>query len=204
MLYLNKERVHDNFISNLGDIDSFTKMAQKIGKGTVKTPFIEFGGEIVGEAQVTWTINEPITQVLVLRAALESAGLVYRLDDIGLGRFISFVGRGFISRPGLFDAEHRARLANHPDVYDALEARRASIESTENLIRETEARQWLLTVSEGASVCAAVLDDQWLKPGFHHWTAPLTPEYRHEIFGLFRQFESGIPILATVYVGVKW
>ena len=206
-LYLDKERVHDNFISHLGEIVSFTKTTKKEGGGKVKPAIVEIGLNIGKETQVNWTLNYPITQALVLRTALKSVGSLHGLDGIGSGRFISFVGRAHISRPGILDAEHQAGLVEYPGVYDALEARRASIEDCEKLIRGTETptrRQWLLTVSEGASVCAAVLDEQSLGRNFHDWIPPRDTDHRHEIFGLFRQHDSGIPILATVYVQVKF
>jgi hypothetical protein len=206
-LYLDKERVHDYFINHLGEIVSFTRTHKKEGGGKAKPPFVEIGLDIGTETQIIWTLDQPITQALVFRSALKSAGSLHGLDGIGPGRFISFVGRAHISRPGMLDAEHQAGLVEYPGVYDALEARRASIEDTEKLIRGTEAprrRQWLLTVSEGASVCAAVLDEQSLGRSFYDWIAPRDTDHYHEIFGLFRQNESGIPILATIYVQVKW
>jgi hypothetical protein len=203
-LYLNETRVHANFIGNLGEIASFAKRATRIGKGTVNVPVIEIGGEKGTEVEVTYTLNEPITQVLVLRDALESAGSLYGLDDAGAGRFVRFTGSGLISRPGIFDDLHRMELAEHPHVYDVLEARRAAIEGTSALTSKTGgSRQWLLTVSAGTSVCAAVLDDQWLRADFFDWFPPGSPGNRHELFGLFRQHESGIPILATAHLGVK-
>src|SRR5579859_1578697 len=91
-LYLNEIRVREGFIGQLGAIESFTRTASKEVKGEV--PIVKIGGALSSESDVTWTLSDPITQVLVLRAALESEGRLYSLDDAAPGRYISFAGTG--------------------------------------------------------------------------------------------------------------
>jgi hypothetical protein len=202
-LYLNETRVRENFIGQLGAIESFTRAATKDGR--IDAPVIKIGAGIGSEAGVTWTLSDPVTQALVLRAALESQGLLYGLDGAQPGRYITFVGTGLVSRPNMFEDLHRAGLQGHPGLYEKLEAERAKQESIVRMTQGPEKSLWLLTVSEGVSVCAAVLDDSWLRPVFSHWMNPSYAVSRWEIFALCRLlYETGVPMLATLYVGVKW
>ena len=73
------------------------------------------------------------------------------------------------------------------------------------MTEDPEKSCWLLTVSQGASVCAAILDQRWLRPVFGHWMNPGYAVSRWEVFGICRLLhETGIPMLATMYVGVNW
>jgi hypothetical protein len=200
MLYLNKTRVHDNFNSNVGEIESFTRTAAQEIKG--QTPVVQVGAGLSREGSVTWTLKDPITQALVLRDTLKSNGSLHGLDSAGPGRYITFAGEGIISRPGLFDAMHREALREHPGLYDSLEAERTTRDELISVTEPPGRLHHLLTVSDGPSVCAAILDEQWLQPTWPDW---IGRDYRYEILGLFRRdHEPGIPMLATLYVGVKW
>jgi len=200
MLYLNETRVHDNFNSNVGEIESFTRTAAQKMEG--ETPVIKVGGGLSREGSVTWTIKDPITQLLVLREALKSTGFLHDLNGVGSGRYIAFTGDGIISRPGLFDVMHRKALREHPGLYDSLDAERTRREELISVSEPPGRSHYLLTVSDGVSVCAAILDGQWLKPTWPDW---IGRDYRHEVLGLFRRnHEPGIPMLATLHVSVKW
>jgi hypothetical protein len=201
-LYLNQTRVRESFIGQLGAIESFTRNATKELKG--ETPVVKIGGGLASGADVTWTLGDPITQVLVLRAALESEEALCGLDDAAPGRYIRFTGAGCVSRPGMFDDMHQERLREHldPDLYKALEAERAT---EENILRMTEGQdrpQWLLTVSEGPSVCASIIDARALTSALRHW---MSPDSRWDIFALFnRRHETGVPLWVTLHVGVDF
>jgi hypothetical protein len=202
-LYLNETRVHENFIGQLGAIESFTRSATK--EGSAEAPVIKIGAGLSSESGVTWTLSDPISQVLVLRAALESQQRLYGPDDAEPGRYISFTGTGLVSRPGIFDGEHREGLQQYPGLYDALEGERAKQESVAQMVEGPEMFLWLLTVSEGASMCAAFLDKRLLRPVFSHWMNPGYGASRWETFGLCRRVhETGVPMLAMLYLGVKW
>jgi hypothetical protein len=202
-LYLNETRVRESFIGQLGAIESFTRAATK--EGTVEAPVIKIGASASSEAGVTWTLSDPITQVLILRAALESKGLLYGVDGASPGRYINCVGTGLVSRPGMFEELHRFRLQDHAGLYEALEAERAKQESIVRMIEGPEKPLWLLTVSKGSSVCAAILDDRWLRPVFSHWMNPDYAISRWEILALCRRIhETEVPMLSTLYVGVTW
>src|SRR5947207_2447679 len=86
-LYLNQTRVRESFIGQLGAIETFTRAATK--EGSAETPIVKLSAGISSEAGVTWTLSDPITQVLVLRAALESQGALYDPGDAGPGRYIN-------------------------------------------------------------------------------------------------------------------
>lgn len=166
-LYLNQTQVRESFIGQLGAIESFTRAAAK--EGSLEAPVIKIGAGMSSQADVTWTLSDPITQVLVLRAALESQGLLYSLHDAQPGRYIIFSGAGMASRPHMFDDLHRNSLkGHHPGLYDALEADRAKQESIVQMTGSLEKSLWLLTVSKDDSICAAFLDNGRLRPVFSH------------------------------------
>ena len=202
-LYLNETRVRESFIGELGAIESFMRAATE--HGGVEAPVIKFEVGISSEIGVTWTLSDSITQVLVLRAALEAQGLTYGLHSAKPGRYIWFEGTGLISRPGMFDDLHREGLQQHRGLYEAFEAERARQESIAGMIEGQERTCWLLTVSEGLSVCTAILDNRWLRPVSSDWMNPDYAVLRWEIFALCRRIhDTGVPMLATLYVGVKW
>lgn len=202
-LYLNEIRVHENFIGQLGAIESFTRSVTR--EGSAEAPIIKIGASLSSATDVTWTLGDPISQVLILRAALEFQGRLHGPDDAMPGRYISFLGTGLVSRPGMFDEEHREGLRQHPGLYDALETERAKQENIVRMIESPETSLLLLTLSEGNYVCAAFLDKRLLRPVFSHWTNPSYGVSRWEAFGLCRRIhETGVPMLATIYLGVKW
>jgi hypothetical protein len=131
---------------NLERSDPLQDRRQMEGNASLDVPVlkIEVGGS--SEANVTWNLNHPIVQVLVLRAVLHSRGCsLNRLDNARPERYVIFSGTGMISRPGMFHTLHRERLQAYPDLYEKLEAKRAM---QERGIRETDGPRgslWLLT-----------------------------------------------------------
>jgi len=202
-LYLNETRVRESFIGQLGAIESFTRAMTK--DGSVEAPVIKIGAGISSEAGVTWNLSEPITQVLILRTALESQGLLHGIDDAEPGRYIKFAGTGQVSRPDMFEEQHREGLRDLRGIYELLETERVNQESVVRMTEDPEKKLWLLTLREKSSVCVAILDSSWLRPVFSHWMNPGYAVSNWEIFGLCRRIhQTGIPMLATLYVGVKW
>jgi hypothetical protein len=106
-LYLNETRVHEDFIGQVGAIASFARTAAKGGGGGLKVSPVEVGVEVSSEAGVTWNLNHPITQVLVLRAVLQSQGSLHPPHEAKPGCYVITSGAGMISRPGMFDNLHR-------------------------------------------------------------------------------------------------
>ncbi len=63
------------------------------------------------------------------------------------------------------------------------------------------AAMWLLTIGDGTSLCAAVLNDCWLSPSSSSWLTGC----RWRIFAMFRRVhETGIPLLAALHLSVQW
>jgi hypothetical protein len=148
-LSLNETRVRENFISQLGAIESYTRAATR--GGSLETPFIKLGGAVSFEAGATWGLGDPITQALILRAALASQGSLHGLKDARPGQYVLSSGVGAISRSGMLDDLHRERLHKHPGLYEELEDERAK---QENIMHMTggnpEESLWLLTINKGA------------------------------------------------------
>jgi hypothetical protein len=201
-IYLNETRVRESFIGQLGAIDSFTRAATKTG--SVEAPIVKVSGELSSESGVTWTLGEPIAQALVLRAALESQGSLSGPNDAVPGRYVSFAGKAAISRPGSLDDLHRAGLdEKHPGLYEALEAERATVEHISRMTEGQESNVWLLTISEGSTICASAFDQRWLRPAWRYWGA--SPTSPLEIFAVFwRLHETGVPLLSPLHVSIKW
>ena len=161
-LYLDETRVHECFIGQVGAIASFVRAATKEGSGGLEVSPVKFSVGASSEAGVTWNLDHPITQVLVLRAVLQSQNKLHRPDDAEPGRYIITSGAGMVSRPGMFDNLHRERLRAHPGLYEKLEEQRAMHERD---MRETDGPEeslWLLTITEGDSVCAATIEGRSL------------------------------------------
>jgi hypothetical protein len=201
-IYLNEIRVRESFIGQLGAIDSFTRTATKTG--SIEAPIVKLGGALSSESGVTWTLSEPIAQALVLRAALESEGLLSGPGDAIPGRYVSFAGKAVISRPGAFDDRQRATLDEHPGLYEALEVERATVERISRVTEGSESNVWLLTISEGPTICASLFDQRWLRTTWRYWGLnPSSPPL--ELFALFwRSHETGVPFLSPLHVSIKW
>jgi hypothetical protein len=209
-LSLNEARVQENYICQLGAVESFTRVATKGGSGSLATPLVGIGGAISSEAGATWALSNPITQALVLREALKSQGSLHGLDDAKPGRYILATGIGAISRRDMLDDLHRERLHEHPGLYETLEAHRAKQEKIMHMTGKPEGSLWLLTIDERTSderisdertsVCAATLEGAALRDPFRHWAYA---ESHWEFFGLVRRFHEGIPWLAPLHLYVK-
>jgi len=198
-LYLNQPRVKESFVGQLGAIESFTRGVAK--EGSVEAPVIKIGAGVTAESGVTWNLADPTAQVLVLHAALEKHGAVHALDGAAPGNYIDFAGIGAISRPGMLDAGHQAALRERPGLYAALEAERAAQENVLRMMEGQAAAMWLLTIGDGTSLCAAVLNDCWLSPSSSSWLTGC----RWRIFAMFRRVhETGIPLLAALHLSVQW
>jgi hypothetical protein len=199
-LYLNETRAREGFTTQLGAIESFTRTATKTIKG--EAPVVKIGADLESGSGINWKLTDPITQVLVLRAALESKGLLYDIDNAAQGRYARFAGTGFISRPGPFGDMHRKRLAGYPGLYESLEAERAEAEDMSRMLGSQKPDLWLLTLDNGAVVCQAILSVKWIRGTIRHWLGIGAP---WEIFGLVREVrETGVPNLAAIHVNIKW
>jgi hypothetical protein len=197
-LYLNETRTREDFIGQLGAIESFTRSAIK--EGRIELPFLRVGGGVGAEAGVTWSLTDPIAQALVLRAALESADSLVDVREAAPGRYVQCAGRGQLSRPAMFDESHR--MALQPEVYEELEAERAKQEEVLKMIGQGEAKMWLMTVENDTSMAAAVLDGRWLRPNLGSW---LGGQERWDVFARARgKHQTGVPLLAALHITVTW
>jgi hypothetical protein len=202
-LYLDETRVHEDFIGQLGAIGSFTRVGTVGGSVGLESPVLKIEVQGASEASVTWNLSSPIVQILVLRAVLQSRDSLNGPDGTKPGSYVVFSGTGMVSRPGMFEDLHRARLQGFPELYDKLEAERAMQEKD---IQETDGPSeplWLLTINNGTSVCAATLMGSLLRPPFRHWARVESP---WEIIGLCRQIhkETKVPWLAPLYLCARF
>lgn len=203
-LSLNEARVRENFISQLGAIESYTRAAAKNGR--LEIPLIKLGAAVSSEDGATWGFGDPLTQALVLREALDEKHALRGIKDARPGDYIVSSGVGVISRSGTLDVLHQERLRRHPGLYEILEAERAK---QENIIYMTGGRRreylWLLTIDEGNDedppVCAATIEGTTLRDPFRHWVYSDSP---WEFFGLVRRIhKTKVPWVAPLHLYVK-
>jgi hypothetical protein len=200
-IYLNERRTRDDFRSQLGAIESFTRGRSK--QGDARLPFVNLGVGAGSQTEATWSLTDPTAQALVLRAALESQGLLFDLDSAEPGRYVQCTGRGLLSRPGTLVDQHRAGLASWPGLYEELEAERAKEEELLTVIGEGHPDLcWLMTVDTGTHVAAANLGNRWLSKSLRAW---LGSDVRWNVFARFIHLnERGVPLLAAFHVTVAW
>lgn len=201
-LYLNEEDVGESFTTQFGAIESFTRTAVKDGRFGVDVKVVNFSTGKSSEGGVTWSIKDPIAKALVLQHALKSQNLLHGLDCTKPGCYISFAGVGLISRPDEFEREHREGLREHPGLYEELEAERVKTEKKSEMMKGQKSHRWLLTLSEGNSVCAATLDQRWIQPIAHHYVGY---NFRWEIFGMFHRIVgTRVPFLVALQVSTDF
>lgn len=203
-LSLNRARVRENFISQLGAIESYTREAT--GSGRLETPIINLGAAFSSEAGETWGFSNTVTQALMLRDALDKKQELHSIKGAQPGDYVLSSGVGAISRAGMLDDLHRERLRKHRGLYEKLEAERAD---QERIMHMTGGRRreylWLLTIDEGndenPTICAATIEGTALRDPFRHW---VYAESTWEFFGLVRRIhETKIPWLAPLHLYVK-
>jgi hypothetical protein len=199
-IYLNNDRVHDDFIGQLGAIESFTRGANKEGK--IELPILKAGGGIGADAGVHWNMTDPTAQALVLRAALESQDMLRGADNAEPGDYVYASGTGRLSRPGTLHDEHRSHLAARPGLYEELEADRANQEKVYAVMGGTDAEQcWLMTIDDGHRIAAAVLAKRWIAGGMPTWLGVPAP---WNVFARARRrLEQGGVVLAAIHVTVR-
>jgi hypothetical protein len=203
-LSLNKVRVRENFISQIGAIENYTREAT--GDEHLETPLFKLGVSFSQEADETWGFSNTLTQALMLRNALDKK---HQLRSVGCaqpGDYVVSSGVGTISRAGMLSDLHRKRLHGHSGLYEKLEAERAG---QERIMHMTGGRRrehlWLLTIDEynegNRAICAATIEGSALRDPFRHW---VYAESTWEFFGLVRRIhETGIPWLAPLHLYVK-
>ena len=199
-LYLNKNRVKDDFLGQIGAIESFTRTATKEGKVDVSIPLVALGGAAGAGAGVTWALTDPTAQALVLREALQSRGQLHDMSAVSPGAYVQGAGRGLLSRPGMREGEHRAGLP--PGLYEELEMERAEQEQILRMIDEPDAMMWLLSVQGVAFLVAAILDNRWLTPALPSW---LGGTQLWNVFARARgQARGEASLLAAIHITATW
>ena len=196
-LYLNEVRVRERFIAHLGAVEDVVRSATREAGGEIALP-LKIGGKVGGETSVTWTLSDPVAQVLVLRTALEERGEITGADRPEPGTYVVRSGLALLSRPGAFSV---GRPVDPPELLAALEQERQHQEGWLRAMQGPEAKMWLLAVSDGPSVSAAVLDNQWLRPGLPSYLGGAVP---WEIFGTLRSYIEDVPLLALLHIRVLW
>lgn len=214
VMYLNDDRVDTHFVARLGAIQEFTRNAEASAKGTlgVKLGFLGVGEAAAsveaghtGEASVTYSLDKPIAQALVLEAALARDGAIRPVDVARRGEYVSATGRACFMRPN-----------TDPPGYTREELHRAWClkEEDDRLVRLERVRAlqefdsggrdyWLLILQaeDGRVTAASVVDASWFVPN-------IISSYRREheptaVFGVLENHVGEIPLISSMLVMVQ-
>jgi hypothetical protein len=208
-LYLNEDRVNERFISHLGAITAWTRSAEKGGSGGIDLKLVK--GEVKGGLgnQITYGVDNPLARALLLREALQTAGVVRMPQSATVGQYVIASGQACLRHPTMEEGNEyllsQMQLAGCvPDTdprYEQLELDRSRAEAVRLALAGpagSNDRMWLLTLSHGDQIhSASVLNSRWLNDAIisymnTSWT----------MFGTLREQIGGVPTLAAIHVWV--
>lgn len=211
VMYLNRDRVDTLFVATLGSVQEFTQKAGTSLEGTLGVKFGFLGvaeasasGKAghAGEASVTYTLDKPIAQALVLEATLAHSGAIKGVDAAQRGEYVSATGIACCRRPNAdppgytFDELHRPWcLKKQDNRFVRLEQKRALQEF------DSQGREyWLLVLQEedGMIVAASVADASWFDR--NTWSSYQRAHLRTAIFGILESKVEEIPLISPMLI----
>ncbi len=209
--YLNEDRVRERFVSHHREIKDFTLGARRTAAGEIRLFGAKAGASRDETKGVTYGLEDPLTQALALRHALEQQpGAVAQPgdDNVAFGGYLVASGKPFLYgvAPDKKPSDLKF-LPSAPDVpagaFDELLAARAEQEQFAR-IGDPTARMWLLVLlgDDGSVVAAAVVPSKWLERRWgsigsyiaHNW----------EVFGVVERVVDGVPLLTALHATVQF
>lgn len=199
-LYLNNERVDEQFISQLDSISEWIRQTGADAQGEVSVSGAEGGVGTLGD--------KPLARALVIRETLQSLGAIRSPEEAAAGQYVVGMGRSCLRHPQL-EANLPATVKLHGDCipvadqrYQSLEFDRARAEAVRLALAgpaSSDDRMWLLVLTEGDEInCAAVLNSRWINDAvISYLHAPWV------IFGIFREKIADVPVLGAIHVWVQ-
>jgi hypothetical protein len=200
-IYLNNERVDEQFIAQLESISEWINQTGANAQGEVSVSGVEGNVGTLGD--------KPLARALVVRETLQSLGAIRSPNDAAArGQYVMGMGRSCLRHPQL-EANlpttvelHGECISGTDQRYQSLEFDRARAEAVRLALAgpaSSNDRMWLLVLTEGDEInCAAVLNSRWINDA--------VISYLHEpwaIFGIFRQRIADVPVLGAIHVWVQ-
>jgi hypothetical protein len=178
-IYLNDPRVLDQFIQHLGSIESVVRSGNFEDGLGFNLKVIQGDRRQGTQTVVTWTLDNPMVQALLLQAALVREGVLRDPADASVGDYILASGVSYLTS-GDYEVDFMRDLLNpiEDGLYDLIEAARVQQERwferlqhegpglhTLTLVRETPPRvfvsflesTWIASVSQWFEESASVL-----------------------------------------------
>jgi hypothetical protein len=201
-LYLNNDRVNEQFVSQLDTISEWLRHNNANAQSEVNVSGTGDGAGTLG--------SQPLARALAVREALQWIGAVRSPAEADVGQYVISTGRSCLRHPQL-EANYPPGLKPHDDNcipvddprYQSLELDRARAEAVRFALgggaAQVNDRMWLLTLTEGSDISsAAVLNSLWINDA--------VISYLHDpwtMFGVYRERVSDVPLIAAIHVWVK-
>jgi hypothetical protein len=203
-LYLNEDRVNENFTIQLGAVATLVRSAGQQGMGTLNFKIVEVGKQKTAGNEIHYDLHDPLARALTLRTALQSEGLIQTPDDAAVGQYVVGSGAASLRSPdlGAFHSVFPHIMEDDPRIQE-LERDRAASEAMRIALAgpaATSDRMWLLTLTVDDQIAAAsVLNTRWIDDSVISY---ISTTFKWHIFGTLRQRISGVPLLAAIHVWI--
>jgi hypothetical protein len=205
-LYLNEDRVNENFTTQLGAVAILVGSAGKQGVGTLNFKIVEVSKQKKAGNEIQCDLRDPLARALAPRTALQSENLTKTPNNAAVGQY--FVGSGLpcLRSPdlGSFYPIDRQYIPDAGPRVQELERDRAASEAIRIALAgptATSDRMWLLTLADGDQiVVASLLNTRWIDDSVINYISTM---FRWHISGILRQRISGVPSLAAIHVWIE-
>jgi hypothetical protein len=205
-LYLNEDRVNENFTIQLGAVATLVRGAGRQGGGTLNLKVVELNKQKTASNEIQYDLHDPLARALVLRTALRSENALHTPGDAAIGQYVVGSGLACLRSPDLeafYPIDHQCIPDTDPRMRE-LERDRVVSEAMRIALAgptATSDRMWLLTLADGDRiVVASVLNTRWIDGSVISYNHT---EFKWHIFGTLRQRISGIPALAALHVWIE-
>jgi hypothetical protein len=98
-LYLNHDRINERFVSHLGAITAWTQSADKEGGAGLDLKIVKADARAKRGNQITYGVDDPVVRALLLRQALQAAGVVHSPESATVGQYVIVSGRACLRNP---------------------------------------------------------------------------------------------------------
>jgi hypothetical protein len=205
-LYLNEDRVNENFTIQLGAVAALVRSAGNQGAGTLNFKIVEVSKQKAAGNEIHYDLHDPLARALTLRTALQSENLIQAPDNAAVGQYVVGSGVASLRSPdlGLFYSVYPQRILDDDPRIQELERDRAASEAMRIALAgpgATSDRMWLLTLTDDDQIAAAsVLNTRWIDDSVISYVSTM---FKWHIFGTLRQRISGVPLLAAIHVWIE-
>lgn len=204
-LYLNRDRVAERFTSHLGAISEWTRRSEGEGGIGVDIKVVKADVRMGGGNEVSYDLHDFTVRALLLRGALQAAGVIRSPEEASVGQYVVCSGRACLRHPDLLPPgliPHEGCLVDTDPRFLALELDRARQETFRLALAgpaSSNDRMWLLILGPGADVtAAAILNSLWFNISITSYI-----HFDWTMFGTLRERIDGVPTLAAIHVWVS-